>query len=90
MFYCKPLFTYLIYYRFRCLYKDYVEKTWKLAGEEQRLLCSNMSSTGMAEPCSMDDIIWTEKVVSVQDHDLTGQIVWPASVLLTWFLRWYR
>jgi hypothetical protein len=22
------------------------------------------------------------------DHDLTGQIVWPASVLLTWFLRW--
>ena len=26
--------------------QDYVEKVWQFDGEEQRLLCSNMSSTG--------------------------------------------
>ncbi len=45
--------------------EDYVEKSWKFGDLEQKLLCSNMSST---------------------DHDLTGQIVWPACVLLSWFI----
>lgn len=46
--------------------EEYVEKTFVFGDEfEQRLLCSNMSST---------------------DHDLTGQIVWPASIQLSWLL----
>jgi predicted nicotinamide N-methyase len=52
-----------LYNLFVC--EDYVEKTWRFGDVEQRLLCSNMSST---------------------DHDLTGQIVWPACVLLSWFI----
>jgi hypothetical protein len=46
--------------------EDYVEKTWTFGDLDQKLLCSNMSST---------------------DHDLTGQIVWPACVLLSWFIH---
>lgn len=45
--------------------EEYVEKYFSFWGVEQRLLCSNMSTT---------------------DHDLTGQIVWPASKSLSWFI----
>ena len=55
--------------------EDYIERSWRFGentpscDSEQRLLCSNQSST---------------------DHDLTGQIVWPASLLLCWFISKHR
>jgi predicted nicotinamide N-methyase len=45
--------------------EEYSMKEFVIGNINQKLLCSNMSST---------------------DHDLTGQIVWPASLQLSWFI----